>query len=295
MVRSKPENYGSLVAADDDLTTSMDNVMVPPDTEIGSLFVPLSNVDRNQQKKGMETDFSWLSRRFPVIIVVSVTTILFLAYAGSMTMSNRQKDNTIVTDITKQSYENEVEGTTIEKMTEITIPYTLTRKGYPQLPYFQAGASTVTTYAFLTNYQSIIEPYVDMLLTVYQSTQDAVKYSYNVCDTTGTNCYAGSYTVNSEEQTTINVPCKASNQYTLTVQAFDSSNNVISSTTSSAICMYVRREIRELTDDDLSATMDAMHTLWTTTDVEGISILITHSLLYHHTNTFSTVHSHILL
>ena len=286
MVRSKPENYGSLVAVDDDISaTMMDNVIVPPDTETGSHFVPLSNIDRNQQKKGMESDFSWLSRRFPVVLMVSVATIFFFfAYAGNMTY--QRNDNTIVTDVSKESYEGQVEEIAVEDMTEIIIPYTLSRKGYTQLPYFQPGASTVTTYAFLSNYQSIIEPHVDMLLTVYKSNQEAVMYTYNVCDTTSASCYAGTYTVDSDEQITINVPCKAYDQYTLNVQALDSSSNVILSTTTSAICMYVRREIRELSDDDLSATMDAMHTLWTTTDVEG-TYIITHTLsISYHTNTF---------
>ena len=196
-----------------------------------------------------------------------------------MTLSNRQND--IVTDVSKESYENQIETAAVEETVEITIPYTLTRKGYTQLPYFQAGASTITTYAFLSNYQSIIEPYVDMVLTIYKSTEEAVMYTYSVCDTAGTSCYTGSYKVDSDESTTINVPCKPYAQYTLDVQALDSSSNVISTTTTSAICMYVRREMRELSDDDLSATMDAMHTLWTTTDIEGTNIPLSLTISTH--------------
>ena len=42
-----------------------------------------------------------------------------------------------------------------------------------------------------------------------------------------------------------------------------------SSITRTAVCMYVRREIRSLTDDDLSDAMDAMYTIWSVDEADG--------------------------
>ena len=149
------------------------------------------------------------------------------------------------------------------------ISFSLTRVGYATLPYFQSGASAITSYKFLAGYETVIEPYVDMSLTVAGASSDIGKYKYEVCSADNT-CYSGSYDVSSGKTVAVNVPCAAYDKLTVTVTTYDTDGNEIEEThTGYAMCMYVRRELRDLTEADLSATMDAMYALWEYEEADG--------------------------
>jgi hypothetical protein len=68
----------------------------------------------------------------------------------------------------------------------------------------------------------------------------------------------------------VNVTCDAFDKFYIYVTEFDLSTEKMTRTTTGAgLCMYVRREIRSLSDEDLSATMDAMYALWEYDQDEG--------------------------
>ena len=150
------------------------------------------------------------------------------------------------------------------------LSFSLNRLGYVTLPYFQTGASTITQYKFLDGYSSVVEPYVDMGLVVQGSASSEIgMYAFTVCNEAGT-CYEGSYNVVTGDTVAVNVPCTPLTSYTLNVVGYDVSGGKIESgSTSKAMCTYVRREIRDLTESDLAATMDAMYALWETTEEAG--------------------------
>ena len=100
------------------------------------------------------------------------------------------------------------------------VSFSLSRVGYPDLPYFQAGASAITTYKFLAGYEAVIEPHADMGLTVVGASADMGKFEYALCASDGT-CYSGSYDASSGKTVAANVPCAAMDKYTLTVTGYD--------------------------------------------------------------------------
>eukprot|EP01035_Chromulina_nebulosa_P019559 gene19559-25459_t len=56
---------------------------------------------------------------------------------------------------------------------------------------------------------------------------------------------------------------------------------------STVICMYVRREIEALTDDDLADTLDALHAMWEYSDEEGQAL---YGKKFHSASYFSEAH-----
>ena len=59
-------------------------------------------------------------------------------------------------------------------------------------------------------------------------------------------------------------------EFSITVNELSSQNDaVLRSSSGFALCMYVRREIRTLTDTDRDALMDAMYAMWSTNEAVG--------------------------
>jgi len=162
---------------------------------------------------------------------------------------------------------------------ESTFEFTMARDGYSELPYFSAGdKSQVFAYKFLEGYDGIVEPSAAntlVLLDDDSSTDDGVYFLYTLCPSGASSssaCYMGSYSLSGGGPGTITVTpeCNAYDELSLSVSAYDvDSGELQFSAEGKMMCMYVRREIRALTDADLSATMEAMYTMWVTTDEAG--------------------------
>lgn len=142
------------------------------------------------------------------------------------------------------------------------------------------------------NHDAIIEPSVNMYLEIIDGLNEEAYYEYTVCpsDDTDIPCQTGT---KSEENTAnyINFDCEPLQSYSITVIEKDLATDVVLSTsTGTALCMYVRREIRQLTTDDLATTMDTMYTLWSVKEADGISLYgenyhdYTYLLKIHHFN-----------
>ena len=205
------------------------------------------------------------------IVTPSTTTAtastVIQAPATITSSSTVQTTTAKTTSLSKKSSSSSM-SSTIESLDGLS--FSLNRLGYVTLPYFQTGASTITQYKFLDGYSSVVEPYVDMGLVVQGSASSEIgKYTFTICNEEGT-CYEGSYDVVTGDTVAVNVPCTPLASYTLNVVGYDvSGDKIASGSTSKAKCMYVRREMRDLTESDLAATMDAMYALWETTEEAG--------------------------
>ena len=65
-----------------------------------------------------------------------------------------------------------------------------------------------------------------------------------------------------EDVVTVNFSCSPYDKYNITVVEYDSDSELVTTTSGLALCIYVRREIRDLTDTDLDTFLDAAYTLW---------------------------------
>ena len=168
-------------------------------------------------------------------------------------------------DLLTPKTETETETATEVDYSSGTLAFTLAREGY--------GAITIDDdilyYEFLSGYDAIIEPYISNELVILSgSLQDDTTYlRYTVCtDEERPECTYGTlYFGNSTDKQSSNVyiECVPYSVFTINVMEYDISKGMlVNEATGYAMCMYVRREIRSLSADDLEATMDAMYALW---------------------------------
>eukprot|EP01035_Chromulina_nebulosa_P020766 gene20766-26926_t len=173
---------------------------------------------------------------------------------------------------------NRNDNISVNKRSSNDFGYTLNRDGYAPNQYFLDDSPDYFSYAVLSDTIAVIEPYADMYL--YPK--------------------SGAYSDDSSKSTSVNLECAAYDKYTLTINAITINSEVADSTSGTAMCMYVRREIRDLTDKDLSSTMLAMHELWavdsdTGKELYGSSYLSAKNLLemhYFQASWRDTDHSH---
>lgn len=151
--------------------------------------------------------------------------------------------------------------------------WTMQRTGYEVVPYFLTSTANDLTYAFLKKYEAIIEPSADMTLYVEDYTESGdteFYYSYEICSSSdSTDCQTGIQS-NSGKSSSVNIDCVVHSSLSISVSKFQSSDDSkVGTSKGTAICSYVRREIRDLTESDLERTMDAMYAVWSTTEEDG--------------------------
>jgi len=157
--------------------------------------------------------------------------------------------------------------------------FSFQRDGYDLLPqsFFKLDAKDNTvSYKYLHGYHAIIEPYVPMSMAYIGDTDDldsSSHYRYSIVSSEkGGGKYVEGYFYplkSSKSDNSFTVECTAREELVVTLTKYDSKGSVQGTVDMSVLCMYVRRELRELTDDDLDATMDAMYTMWDTTEAKG--------------------------
>ena len=159
---------------------------------------------------------------------------------------------------------------TVEEESEMT--FTIMRDGYDALIYFTPLDISIMQYAILDPYVGVIEPHSPMTIEIF-GTADDKYYTFDVCSTADTtDCQTGYlYTTGNKESTTVTFDCTPrEDEYSVVVSERSSQNDaVLRTSTGYALCMYVRREIRTLTEADRDATMDAMYTMWSTNEAVG--------------------------
>lgn len=176
----------------------------------------------------------------------------------------------------------------IERLEELE--FSLYRDGYSALDLHH----DFLIYSIMDGYDAIIEPYASMRLLITNSDM-ATYYKYSVCET-GSDldsiCQYGTLSFSDPSSSIATVSdCAAYDELDIEVTSYDATTNELLQTgTGVALCMYVRREIRDLTSSDLAKTMDAMHKMWVVTDEEGRELYGTnfhdakYLLEFHHFN-----------
>lgn len=214
------------------------------------------------------------SARVPILLLmISVVSISAIVLLSSKSMNTKL----LSSDLKKSS----------------GMKWTLQRKDYDPIRLFAFDKESLFSYRFLDDAVAVIEPFADMQLYVenYDSSSSN-HYEFRICDSNGV-CPTGS--LKAVTTNIIHVPvsfgCKSFDKLSITVRKYDSVNgDILEEDSGTAICTYVRREIRALSSADLSATMDSMFKLWSTDEEEGRMMYgddfhnITYLLQMHHFN-----------
>ena len=156
--------------------------------------------------------------------------------------------------------------------------FSLKREGCALLDFFAKTPTSALTYSFFADHTAVVEPYTKTELVVFDDSTESGfdetnNFRFSACPVGGTTDQC-QYGISAPSQpslsATIIFECASFDTYDISVSKFTSdwvqSGDELTGT---AVCMYVRREIRELTDADLSKTMDAMYALWSTSQEDG--------------------------
>lgn len=149
-----------------------------------------------------------------------------------------------------------ISSSLVEKI--VHYDWTLYNENYKPLSFFTDD--TFLKYTFLDDYDAIIEPSSNMI--VYLPSASYHSFEISLCNVAHPNKCRKS------NNGTISVPCDPFEEFDIKIEGFDDDGAEVK-LIGVGVCMYVRREIRSLVESDLSATMDAMATLWTTTETDG--------------------------
>ena len=231
-----------------------------------------------------------------ILISISVLSVVIFAVYSSNSFNNSNSKSLAFISKYKDINSNDIRGSSHDDdddNDDDTMNWTFLREGYSVLPYFDRDASDVVKYKFLDDYDAIIEPYTNtnfMLLENADTDEEASStYRYSVCEKDNSDvCYKGEYaSQNADKSTTVNVACSPYDEFDISISQVSSEGEVLRKATGSAVCMYVRREIRGLSDDDLDKTMDAMYTLWSVDEEEGQEL---YGENYHPASYFAAAH-----
>lgn len=187
-----------------------------------------------------------------VLLLIAGLFVLILLDSATTRKSSQIESNTVLVEMSS---------------------FTLYRDGYDSLPYFEDDSNTLK-YTFLDNYVAVIEPNQDMILYVPDYATDSDNYfRYSICKPAGDGDCVRGYMSNTEVSAT-NMACSPYDEYLITIKEYvphSDDDDYLRAMSGTAVCLYVRRELRNLNDDDLGITMDAMYALWSTAEEVGQS------------------------
>jgi len=189
----------------------------------------------------------------------------FFSSSGSSGTILTSEEETLTDDGTKVSLGGDDEGSTSRM-----VKYSFARCNYSTITFFDEDVDSTPelTYEILKKHVGVIEPYAPMELSLFQDKsptgRGTITYRYSLTDAEGNAAmdevvhYADSTEGTSG---TFTLPCTPGDVYTLTFSRYQSELATYSES-KTVLCMYVRREFRSLTSEDLSAAMDAMYAMW---------------------------------
>lgn len=164
--------------------------------------------------------------------------------------------------------------------------FTFAREGYDVIRNFQ-DRDNWRSYDFLDNYMGIIEPSAPMVLHVDTDSENVYKYKFVVCPklaTTDSECVWGE--LNNVNYEAITIACTPHDIYNVTIYQQDIDQNMVVFF-EYAMCLYVRRELRNLTLSDRDQIFDAMYLLHVTSEEEGQRLYGEH---FHNSTFFLRAH-----
>ena len=162
------------------------------------------------------------------------------------------------------------------------------RYGYDALDVFQNyESSDFLKYRFLMDYDGIIEPHSQSFISAtsieYYSSEEIISFSVCQADaSTFDDCATGTIDSKSGISDTFYIQCNPYDILTVLIYSGEQELHGFK-----VICIYVRREIRSLNEVDLNATLDAMQTLWYSTDADGQAL---YGEDFHNISYFTTAH-----
>ena len=254
--------------------TNNDNIIID-DEETSTIKIIHNNKYNNNND---------INKNRVTVVVLSIIALLFgaaVVSTGWMTAYTTDGEAMFTEEDLRKSSKKEVND---------YLTFTLQREGYDALPYF-TDEDYVFTYKFLKDYVAVIEPSSTMYLTILEDSS-YVKgdyYKFKVYDSDSNKVTHGKSNPNANEYDTLSISCSPYETYYISVTKYNSDNQELLTADGEAVCMYVRREVRELTTDDLNAVLDAMYTLWETPQSKGQLI---YGENYHDAEYFSQVHNY---
>lgn len=217
-----------------------------------------------QHRPGLPRRRPWAPSPF----VIGVAAIVL--FIGGLVVHDRIRSK-LVDDAVSVS-----KSSTSGTATTGTVDFTLARQFYDPLAFFENSYTSPLNYAFLQQYDAVIEPYQPMYLYLYDTEAQKQNYRFSVCPTesssaSGNDCQEG-YITSSEQTSTkksVQFACAPYSTYSISVEQVDTAGNTVSVTSGKAICLYVRREFRTLTTEDQQAFMDANYIIYSTSEEQG--------------------------
>lgn len=166
------------------------------------------------------------------------------------------------------------------------------RNGYKSLPYFNSRSDvTAVGYKILDPYDSLIEPHVNSSL-VYLGTDSDKYFEFDIVDSTkGETLYSGTLS-SGKSRVDVNafkIECNPYDEVDIYITTYDSIGKQTNDSTVvlKSICLYVRREIRDLSEDDLLDTISAMYEIWSVPEQKGRD---TYGDNFHSSSWFAAMH-----
>lgn len=270
--------------------------------------------EMSMSDEDIEKSSSWLKSLkvlLPSTAIVTASTLFIFVGSILYSTSSRNNISSSVTITTKQ-----VSTLTSDVVSNGNTPsqyFMLKKVGYDNIDYFDTTIDTVLKYDFLSSYISIVEPSSDMEFKLYDAYKSSLNtFQFEVCPQNGRNggiieseCQIASrsynFTTLKASSSHVNFNCDPFDQFTITVKeiSYVDGTTVLSTLEGSVICMYIRRELRSLSSSDLTAVVETMHKLWTTSETEGVARYgenfhnITYLLRFHHFNAADRKTDHI--
>lgn len=249
-----------------------------------------------EARKIIDNDEELSHRQLPGMnIIYGAATLLVFGVLGVFLISSAS---------TSSSYGSFLKGSTpiskVKKSSSSEINFTLKRKGYDVLPYFDVNYDSFMKYALLDDYNAVIEPYQEMELALYDSeAADSGHFEFIVCKMEQCQMGITSHIGSEKSVTTVKFDCTPYDQFDITVKEFNQAAENIKTVKGTAICMYVRREVRTLAQADLDKYLDASAKLNELTEEEGRKLYgnqfhsSSYVVRFHHFNAAQQDQDHI--
>mmetsp|Transcript_30896 Transcript_30896/g.42467 ORF Transcript_30896/g.42467 Transcript_30896/m.42467 type:complete len:748 (-) Transcript_30896:235-2478(-) len=215
-----------------------------------------------------------------IVLFLSVVgffiSVLYFSSESKTTKATIRSGNLLINLATKST-----EPTEFEK-SKSSINFSLRRVGYDPLPYFNSKLKNTPKYAFLDNFDAVIEPSTDMELYFYSeesvfTTNEDRKFIFKVCSSGSSEsvCKKSSFyrsAAGDKVSGSIKFDCDAYDSFEINLYEVDLTQNeaIIQQSTINGVCLQVRRELRSLTEADLAKFVDVSYALWNTTEAEGL-------------------------
>jgi hypothetical protein len=209
----------------------------------------------------------WVLLHVGIVVAVIVGALVFVTRGEVLSSSSTQMSST---EFTQTSFQ-------------------IQRAGYDLLPYFQADYNSILTYKIFEGFDGVVEPYANTTVYFTGELSDDIHYQYTLRYNDEVT-YRG-YIMSSDDGTnsTLNaftVPCQPRETVAMSVEKY--ANDVLSEELDmSLLCMYVRREVRRLQQEDKEAAVRAMFQLWALGEEEGQAM---HGQNFHNVDWFVKAH-----